>query len=94
MASPLLTLSGPCGRTMTVSPRQRELVAGIVHLAGTLQLDVIAEGVETADEYVYVRRAGCTYGQGFVISTPLPPAEALLWAGTHGRFQPPEAGRD
>jgi EAL domain-containing protein (putative c-di-GMP-specific phosphodiesterase class I) len=79
---------------MTVSQRQRELVAGIVHLAGTLQLDVIAEGVETPDEYVYVQRAGCTYGQGFVISRPLPPAKALLWAGTHGRFQPPAVGPD
>jgi EAL domain-containing protein (putative c-di-GMP-specific phosphodiesterase class I) len=81
-------------RTMTVSQRQRELVAGIVHLAGTLQLEVIAEGVETADEYVYVERAGCAYGQGFVIARPLPPAEALLWAGTHGRFQPPQVDPD
>jgi diguanylate cyclase (GGDEF)-like protein/PAS domain S-box-containing protein len=81
-------------RTMAVSQRQRELVAGIVHLAGTLQLDVIAEGVETTDEYFYVRRAGCAYGQGFVISPPLPSDEALQWASANGRFQPPTLGPD
>jgi hypothetical protein len=31
---------------------------------------------------------------GFVIARPLPPAEALMWAGTRGRFQPPQVDPD
>jgi EAL domain-containing protein (putative c-di-GMP-specific phosphodiesterase class I) len=79
---------------MAVSTQQCDLVAGIVHLAGTLQLEVIAEGVETEEERRLVRQAGCAYGQGFVFARPMPPDAALDWARRYGRVPARAAGSD
>ncbi len=79
-------------RGMAASAQQRDLVAGIIQLASTLGLGVIAEGVETEVEHALVRAAGCVYGQGFVFSRPLPPEAAVRWAASHGRVPVP-AGR-
>ena len=63
------------------SPKQRELVAGIVQLAGTLKLEVVAEGIESVQEYGVARQIGCLYGQGYLFSKPLSPTRALRWVG-------------
>ena len=41
--------------------------------AEALNLEVVAEGVETAEHVRSLRRLGCTYAQGFYFSRPLPP---------------------
>ena len=38
-------------------------------------LKVIAEGVETSEQYDVVRSLGCDVIQGFLIARPVPPAE-------------------
>ncbi|MCP2323508.1 diguanylate cyclase (GGDEF)-like protein/PAS domain S-box-containing protein [Hamadaea flava] len=65
---------------MTKSGKQRELVAGIVTLARILNLQVIAEGIETQSQAEAARQAGCDFGQGFLFSRPLPDPEAVRWA--------------
>jgi diguanylate cyclase (GGDEF)-like protein/PAS domain S-box-containing protein len=65
--------------TVATSTQQRALVDGIVRLAHTLGLEVVAEGIETADERDLLRRIGCPYGQGFLFSRPLPLPDALRW---------------
>ncbi|MDD4075481.1 MAG: EAL domain-containing protein [Eubacteriales bacterium] len=35
-------------------------------------LSVIAEGIETADDYLYLKQLGCQMGQGYYLSSPLP----------------------
>jgi EAL domain-containing protein (putative c-di-GMP-specific phosphodiesterase class I) len=44
---------------------------------------VVAEGIETAEQYTQVRNMGCDTGQGFYFSRPVPreEASALLEAG-------------
>jgi EAL domain-containing protein (putative c-di-GMP-specific phosphodiesterase class I) len=64
---------------MDRSTRQRALVRGIAGLARTLDLRVVAEGIETAREQVAAADAGCDFGQGFRFSPPLPDAEVLDW---------------
>jgi EAL domain-containing protein (putative c-di-GMP-specific phosphodiesterase class I) len=64
---------------MNTSTQQRHLVAGIVQLCATLTLDIIAEGIETMDEYRLARQVGCAYGQGYLFSRPLLPEQALRW---------------
>jgi len=59
-------------RDVAVDPRSRSLVRSIVALAKGLALDVVAEGVETADQLRFVRSAGCLSAQGYWFSKPLP----------------------
>ncbi|GAA1618912.1 hypothetical protein GCM10009679_24310 [Saccharothrix algeriensis] len=64
---------------IAVSAQQRALVEGIVRLANTLGLEVIAEGIETQEQREILAEIGCPYGQGYLFSKPLPAAEALRW---------------
>ena len=49
----------------------REIARLIVMLAHHLQLKVIAEGVETPQQRVYLEQFGCEYGQGYLFSEPV-----------------------
>jgi diguanylate cyclase (GGDEF)-like protein/PAS domain S-box-containing protein len=65
--------------SIIASEQQHELVQGIVGLAGILDLEVIAEGIETHDEYAAIKRAGCGYGQGFLFSPPMTDDAVQAW---------------
>lgn len=54
----------------------REIVRGIVSLAKTLKLDVIAEGVETVTQLKWLRELGCQGAQGYLFAKPLAPEAA------------------
>ena len=56
------------------------LCEAIIVMAHKLGLKVVAEGVETQQQYDMLRRTGCDYGQGFLFGAPLPSDdfEALL----------------
>ena len=51
--------------------RNPEIVSTIVALADALSLDVVAEGIETAEHLELLRAMGCRYGQGWFFSKPL-----------------------
>jgi diguanylate cyclase (GGDEF)-like protein/PAS domain S-box-containing protein len=59
-----------------------EMVRAIVALAHNLGMDVVAEGVETADQLSQLLAIGCDYAQGFYFSKPVGAvaAEALIHA--------------
>ncbi|QLF94202.1 EAL domain-containing protein [Pseudomonas sp. ABC1] len=48
------------------------IVQAALAIAASLELEVVAEGVETAEQLEYLRRCGCTYGQGFWFARPMP----------------------
>jgi diguanylate cyclase (GGDEF)-like protein/PAS domain S-box-containing protein len=52
-------------------PRQRALVEGIVRMADTLGLQVIAEGVEEQAQRDALAAMGCGFGQGFLFARPM-----------------------
>jgi len=60
-------------------PDDTSIVHAIISLARALELDLIAEGVETAIQLDELRRLGCDLGQGFHWSQPLDPAALLSW---------------
>ncbi|WEF35298.1 bifunctional diguanylate cyclase/phosphodiesterase [Pseudoduganella chitinolytica] len=54
---------------------QAAIVVSIIALAHNLQLKVIAEGVETADQVAFLRRHDCDQVQGYYFSRPVPAQE-------------------
>ncbi|GAA3343322.1 hypothetical protein GCM10020358_41980 [Amorphoplanes nipponensis] len=64
---------------MVGSEQQLALVAGIVSLARTLNLVVVAEGIEDATHRLILAQLGCPLGQGYYYSAPLDATEALAW---------------
>jgi EAL domain-containing protein (putative c-di-GMP-specific phosphodiesterase class I) len=65
--------------TMTSSARQRDLVEGIVRLSRAMDLEVVAEGVETESERQLDGAVGCAYGQGYLFSRPMAEAAVPGW---------------
>jgi diguanylate cyclase (GGDEF)-like protein/PAS domain S-box-containing protein len=67
---------------MNYDPENFEIVRTINTLAHTLGMDVVAEGVETAEQFAQVRALGCEFGQGYFFSKPLDlkEAESLILA--------------
>jgi EAL domain-containing protein (putative c-di-GMP-specific phosphodiesterase class I) len=63
-------------RDITVDPNDTAIVVAIINMAKSLDLETIAEGVETAGQLALLRSKGCRIGQGFYFSAPLR-AEAL-----------------
>lgn len=55
--------------------RRTELVRAFVALAGALDLDVIAEGIETDDQLRFLQEIGCAHGQGYLLASPMPIGE-------------------
>ncbi|RZI42659.1 EAL domain-containing protein [Herbaspirillum sp. HC18] len=70
-----------CGTVMDSSART--IAETIIVMAHKLGLKVIAEGIETAEQRVWLEQAGCDYGQGFLFSHPVPPEqfESMLHTG-------------
>lgn len=58
-------------------PKSDALFAAIVKLAQTLELRVIAEGVETHEQWLRLSAAGCPKVQGYVASKPLSAEQTL-----------------
>jgi EAL domain-containing protein (putative c-di-GMP-specific phosphodiesterase class I) len=54
------------------SDRDQAIVRGILHLADSLGLDVVAEGIETREQHELLREMGCRYGQGYLFARPQP----------------------
>jgi EAL domain-containing protein (putative c-di-GMP-specific phosphodiesterase class I) len=64
---------------ITHDPQQVTLVSGIVGLASSLNLTVIAEGIESEQHRLVLAELGCPLGQGYLYSSPMTATEALTW---------------
>ena len=62
-------------RGMEDSETAREIVGGIVGLAHRMNLTVVAEGVETAEQYYLLRSMDCDFAQGYLFGRPVPAHE-------------------
>jgi EAL domain-containing protein (putative c-di-GMP-specific phosphodiesterase class I) len=60
---------------MTTDDNDAVIVRSTIELARNLGLEVVAEGVETADAWEALAALGCDYVQGYFLSKPLPAAE-------------------
>jgi diguanylate cyclase (GGDEF)-like protein/PAS domain S-box-containing protein len=58
------------------SEQRLALADGIVQIARTLQLEVVAEGIESEVQRDLLTEMGCHYGQGYLLAMPMQPSEA------------------
>lgn len=67
-------------RSETAKPNSQGILQFIIDLARWMHLDVVAEGVETAEQLERLRQIGCDYVQGYYFARPMPCEEfkALL----------------
>ncbi|MEH6356758.1 MAG: EAL domain-containing protein [Marinobacter sp.] len=66
-------------RGMLVDPNDFAIVQGILGLAKSFGLGVIAEGVETPEHSKQLVKLGCDFGQGYGIARPMPAAAMPDW---------------
>ncbi len=68
-------------------PRKRAMIETSIDLARKLDLCVVAEGVETIEEWQLLAQLGCDFAQGYLISAPVPgeqlPDAIQRWRQTH-----------
>ncbi|MFM2478004.1 EAL domain-containing protein [Celerinatantimonas sp. MCCC 1A17872] len=62
---------------VTDNERQSAIVEMILLLAQRIDMQVIVEGIETQQEYQYLRKLGANWGQGYLFSKPLPQDEIV-----------------
>lgn len=53
-------------------PKDNMLVASIIAMGNTMGMKVVAEGIETEEQYRILTDMGCDYGQGYYIARPMP----------------------
>jgi EAL domain-containing protein (putative c-di-GMP-specific phosphodiesterase class I) len=56
---------------MTEGDQPLQIVRTIIELARVLGLDVVAEGIETCEQYRLLHHLGCRFGQGFLFARPM-----------------------
>lgn len=61
---------------LTSNSTQQAIVKAILDLAKALDMQVIAEGIETEQQYDKLREMGCLYGQGYWLGRPISAARA------------------
>jgi EAL domain-containing protein (putative c-di-GMP-specific phosphodiesterase class I) len=54
----------------------------LVQLGLTLGLDIVAEGVETAEQLEELRTLGCHHAQGYYFATPMGTGESMAYLAT------------
>ncbi|MFO7541349.1 MAG: EAL domain-containing protein [Thiobacillus sp.] len=63
-----------------------EIVNAIIRLSHALKMRVVAEGVESAEQVAFLKRNGCDEIQGYIISKPQPPDQAVTLFARHFKF--------
>lgn len=71
-------------KSLAAGEKQREIVAGMIRLANRLNIDVVAEGVETAEQMQLLRSMGCKLMQGWLFAAALPALDFPQWVDSTG----------
>jgi EAL domain-containing protein (putative c-di-GMP-specific phosphodiesterase class I) len=77
---------------MTDGDQPMQIVRTIIELARVLGMDVVAEGIETCEQYRLLRQLGCRFGQGYLFARPMTAEAVTRLLRLPGRVLPdPEA---
>jgi EAL domain-containing protein (putative c-di-GMP-specific phosphodiesterase class I) len=73
---------------IAVSEQRLALAKGIVQIARTLQLEVVAEGIESEVQRDLLIAMGCQFGQGYLLAMPMPAPQAETLVRIGARLMP------
>jgi predicted signal transduction protein with EAL and GGDEF domain len=69
-------------RDMTIDADDASIVSAVINMGRSLNMGVVAEGIQTRDQLEFLRDRQCPEGQGFYFGPPVPAAELTeLWSG-------------
>ena len=74
------------------SVHTQKIVRSVLHMAESLDLQSIGEGIETAAQMQIVRDLGCELGQGYLFSRPVPAEQISAMLAAGGVLLPPQDG--
>ena len=83
-------------RDLTVDPNDAAIATTVIIMARNLNLNVIAEGVETEEQLAFLKQQRCDEFQGYLFSRPVPAeafAEILRQGGRRSRARKPVRAR-
>ena len=66
-------------RDIATDPSDHAIVSAIVAMARSLNIQVVAEGIETWQQLEILRNMGCSLAQGFLFAKPVPAPDALRY---------------
>jgi diguanylate cyclase (GGDEF)-like protein len=78
-------------RNISASPENEVIVGTIVAMAKQLNLQIVAEGIESGEEFDYLRQRQCDYFQGYHFARPLPFDRFRRQFGSAGAATPTRA---
>ena len=70
-------------RDVMTEQEDAALVKAIINMAHSLGLEVIAEGVEEANQLHFLRQQGCDFAQGYFYNRPAAEPAFLEWVARH-----------
>ncbi len=69
-------------------PKRRAITASIINLARTLDIEIVAEGIETTAQRDLLRAMGCRIGQGYLLGRPADHETTTVWLAKQNLRQP------
>ncbi|MEP5187605.1 MAG: EAL domain-containing protein [Marinomonas sp.] len=68
--------------------KSRAIIRAVAEMGKQLDMEIVAEGLETADQVDWIKQSGCTMGQGYHYSPAVPADEAALLLSENRGHQP------
>lgn len=75
-------------RDLPHGEKDASIVTSVIQLSRNFKMRSLAEGIETQEQWTYLRELGCTLGQGFFFSRPVPAAEITAMCEQKKRWTP------
>ena len=72
-----LKIDRPIIQSCSLNPQKGAFIQGMLKMAQTMQIQVVAEGVEKAEHLNFLKRNHCDEAQGYYFSPPLSSADTL-----------------
>jgi EAL domain-containing protein (putative c-di-GMP-specific phosphodiesterase class I) len=83
-----IKIAKPLVDALGIDPRADSLVRGLVELGHALDLQLVAEGIESSSQLALLQEFGCDVGQGYLFSKPVSASQFDTWMQTNGGTVP------